>query len=208
MSLRQPGASTLFPQGQARQGYGFFWGVYANAVTLPNAAGNMLSIAQFFLEAGDVAYVTGVGPYYCTSPGTAGGSDATWSSGIGPTGPVGPAGPAGATGPAGPANYSFQASNTGTAPLVIGAVYLTAAQVIAATSHALLGTGGGGTATMQLRRQGTGVLLAGASWSVVGALANVALAGAVVVAATDWYTIELLGSAADTVSLAYGLQVL
>jgi hypothetical protein len=79
MALSTPGASTSFPAGQKRQQFSPYWGVYASAVTLPNASGNALAAANFRLEAGDQAYVTGVGFYTCTSPGTAGGSDAVWT---------------------------------------------------------------------------------------------------------------------------------
>lgn len=78
MSTRTPGASALFPGGQARQGYQPHWGEYASSATLPNATGNTLSVARFTLQAGDVAYVTGVGLYVCFDAGTANGSDAVW----------------------------------------------------------------------------------------------------------------------------------
>ncbi len=89
MSLRTPGPSALFPQGQLRQQFQRNWGNYASAATLPNGAGNALAAAYFRLEVGDVAHVTGVGPYYCTNAGTAGGSDAVWASSAGDV--VGPA---------------------------------------------------------------------------------------------------------------------
>jgi hypothetical protein len=59
-----------------------YWGRYASAGDLPNAASNA-AVAPSFprLRAGDVAYVTGDSTLYqCTSPGTAGGADATWAS--------------------------------------------------------------------------------------------------------------------------------
>lgn len=90
MSTRTPGPSTLFPSGQARQNYQRNWGNYASVATLPNGAGNALAAPYFaVLEVGDVAHVTGVGPQYCTSVGTAGGSDAVWASSAGDV--VGPA---------------------------------------------------------------------------------------------------------------------
>jgi hypothetical protein len=101
----------------------------------------------------------------------------------------------------------LNATNTGTSPLVIGAVYLTNAVVYGTSSRALIGTSAGGTATLKLRRQSTGVLVTGASWAVTGALADVALGSPITVPATDWYTIELLGDAGGTVSLAYGLTL-
>lgn len=101
----------------------------------------------------------------------------------------------------------FAASHTGTSPLVIGAVYLLNGSSYGTASRAFIGTGAGGTATLQLRRQTTGVLLAGASWAVTGALADVALGSPFSVSNTDWYTIEIVGSGVSTVSLAYGLSL-
>ena len=105
----------------------------------------------------------------------------------------------------GPQTCALSGSQTGTSALVIGAVYLTSGQVLSTASRALMGTGAGGTATLNLRRQTTAVLLSGASWAVTGAIADVALGSPVTVVNTDWYTIELSGSAGGTVSLAYGL---
>ena len=104
-----------------------------------------------------------------------------------------------------PREYALAGSITGTSPLVVGAVYLLSGQVLSTSSRALIGTGAGGTATLNLRRQTTAVLLSGASWAVTGAIASVVLGSPVTVANTDWYTIELSGSAGGTVSLAYGL---
>lgn len=104
-------------------------------------------------------------------------------------------------------DVSLDGVQTGTSPLVVGAVYLANGVTYGVSSLALIGTVAGGTATLQLRRQTTGVLLSGASWAVTGALASVALVGPAAVPATDWYTIELLGDAAGTVSLAYGLTL-
>jgi len=104
-----------------------------------------------------------------------------------------------------PREYALAGSITGTSPLVVGAVYLLSGQVLSTSSRALIGTGAGGTATLNLRRQTTAVLLSGASWAVTGAIASVVLGSPVTVSNTDWYTIELSGSAGGTVSLAYGL---
>jgi hypothetical protein len=101
----------------------------------------------------------------------------------------------------------FNVSVVGVAPLVIGAVYLALNSVYGVASRALIGTTAGGTATLQLRRQTTGVLLPGASWAVTGALADVVSGAPFTVTATDWYTIELLGDAGPTISLAYGLRL-
>jgi len=104
-----------------------------------------------------------------------------------------------------PREYALAGSITGTSPLVVGAVYLLSGQVLSTSSRALIGTAAGGTATLNLRRQTTAVLLSGASWAVTGAIASVVLGSPVTVSNTDWYTIELSGSAGGTVSLAYGL---
>jgi hypothetical protein len=71
---------TRTPKLQTRSQYNPHWGVYANPGTLPNASGAPLLAADFTLEAGDVAYVTGSGLYVCVSPGTVGGADATWTA--------------------------------------------------------------------------------------------------------------------------------
>lgn len=82
MATRTPGASTSFPTGQTRQQYQRNWGNYVSSATLPNAAGNILTTAQFKLEAGDVAYVatsaTTGDQWLCVDAGTAGGGDAVW----------------------------------------------------------------------------------------------------------------------------------
>lgn len=101
--------------------------------------------------------------------------------------------------------FAFGASVTGTSALVIGAVYLESGQILSTSSRALIGTAAGGMATLQLRRQTTAVLL-GVSWTVTGAIANAAMSGGpLTITNTDWYTIELVGGAAATISLAYGL---
>lgn len=78
MATRTPGASASFPNGQDRQQVQRDWGNYASAVTLPNASGNLLSASQFKLEEGDVAFVSSIGRFFCSSAGTPGGGDAVW----------------------------------------------------------------------------------------------------------------------------------
>jgi hypothetical protein len=86
-----PGASSLFPSGQEQQNHQPHWGVYANAASLPNAAGNVLVAGKFEnLAVGHLAYSTAdAATYQCTSVGTVGGGDATWTptagGGGGPT---------------------------------------------------------------------------------------------------------------------------
>lgn len=96
---------------------------------------------------------------------------------------------------------------TGTGPEVVGAVYLTNGMTIDQTSRAYLGTSAGGTATLRVRRTGTGTLVGGFSWSVTGGLADTTLAGNVSITDSDWYTFELLGDAGGTVALAYGVRL-
>lgn len=106
-------------------------------------------------------------------------------------------------------DLAFEGLCEGTAPVVVGAVYLESGRTVGASSNALVGTAAGGTGTLQLRRQGTGVL-AGISWAYTGTgLSGVALTGGVAVAvpATDWYTIELVGGAGATVALGYGIRI-
>ena len=54
------------------------WTPVAKVSALPNASGAPLPLPSFFLEAGDTCYVTGVGLFFCASPGSAGGGNATW----------------------------------------------------------------------------------------------------------------------------------
>lgn len=68
------------PPLQTRSQFGSYWGVFADSFTsLPNQSGNVLTAAQFVLEAGDTAYSTeDRRPCVCVDPGTAGGGDAEW----------------------------------------------------------------------------------------------------------------------------------
>jgi len=80
MAIRTPGL-------QVRSQYHAYWGQYATTTALPNGSGAPLPAADFDLEAGDTAYVTGApaGLYECISAGTPGGGDAVWAGvGIGP----------------------------------------------------------------------------------------------------------------------------
>jgi hypothetical protein len=79
MAARTPGL-------QPRSEYQAYWGIYASIAALPNGSANPLSAPYVVgqLEAGDTAYVTGLGQYVCKSVGTSGGGDAVWVS-VGPT---------------------------------------------------------------------------------------------------------------------------
>ncbi len=82
MAVRTPGL-------QQRSQYHRNWGNYTDGGQttpangdLPNQPSNALANPEFSkLEAGDLAYVTTTDPgvYYCVSPGTVGGGDATWT---------------------------------------------------------------------------------------------------------------------------------
>jgi hypothetical protein len=76
-----PGASSLFPAGQEQQNHQPHWGVYADAASLPNAAGNVLVAGKFEnLKVGHLAFSTADGAtYQCSAVGTVGGGDATWT---------------------------------------------------------------------------------------------------------------------------------
>lgn len=67
------------PPLQGRSQFHSHWGEFASAAALPNGSGAPLPATQFVLQAGDLAYVTGSGVYYCVSPGVAGGADAVWT---------------------------------------------------------------------------------------------------------------------------------
>jgi hypothetical protein len=178
------------------------WGVFASLAACPNGSATAVANNEVegVLEVGDTAYITGSGPCHCTSIGTyPSGGDAVWAlTGTTTTPPI---------------RFVFNelglgTDAQGTTPVVIGAVYLENGVTILGKSNALLGTIAGGTGTVQLRRQGTGALLAGASWDYTGVgIGDDALAADVAIAATDWYTIELVGDALDTVAVCYGLTL-
>jgi hypothetical protein len=179
-----------------------FWGRYELLTQLPNVgAVDGVAVtgvnpanppAYEKMRPGDIALV-GTKVFWLISRGTPNASDATWSSTADH--------PAAST-------TSLNTIHTGDTPLVIGALWLVAGQILHQASHALIGVQTTGTATLRLRRQSTGVLLAGADWVRNATLGDQALAADVTVANTDWYTIELLGDDPATVSLAFGLQLL
>lgn len=103
-------------------------------------------------------------------------------------------------------SVALAATQTGTSPLTIGALYLPEGHLISAGSRALIGTVDGGTATLRLRSQSTAEVLV--IWERTGALADVALGTPVTVAVADWYALELVGDAEPSVSLAFGLHLI
>jgi hypothetical protein len=165
-----------------------YWGVFATTADLPNVAASPTQKGT--LEAGDQAYVTGSGLYVCT---TATLGAAVWVLVGGGAGPF--------------VDISLDAVVTGAGPEVVGAVYLFSGSVILAASRSLLGTLAGGTATLRVRRQSTGVLVAGFQWSVTGVITNAVLVGNVNIVADDWYTLELERDAGPTVAVCYGVQL-
>jgi hypothetical protein len=108
-----------------------------------------------------------------------------------------------ATVPAG-FDLSFQGENTGTSPLVIGAVYLPAI-TLAVASRVLLGVVGAGTAELRLVEQATSTVVA--TWTRTGALTDVALAAPTAALAAGWYVFDLAGSAGGTITRCYGAHL-
>ena len=102
---------------------------------------------------------------------------------------------------------AFNALHEGTSSLAIGAVWLTAGQVLSTDSRALIGTVAGGTATLRLRRHSDAALLTNAVWTVTGVEASVALSASATAPASDWYTLELSGDDVATISVAHGLHL-
>ena len=81
MAFRTPNASglTVAPSNPEALGGHSYWGEYAAATQLPNAAANAAQDPAFsLLQAGDTAFVAGGTLYTCTNPGTLNGADATW----------------------------------------------------------------------------------------------------------------------------------
>ncbi len=108
--------------------------------------------------------------------------------------------------PAAPSGFdlSFQGENTGTSPLVIGAVYLPAITLTVA-SRVLLGVVGAGTATLRLVEQATSTVVA--TWTQTGALTDVPLGAPTAALAAGWYVFDLAGSAAGTITRCYGAHL-
>jgi len=105
-------------------------------------------------------------------------------------------------------DLAFNDSVTGVTALLVGSVFFRAAATLLTASRAMIGTQAGGTATLRLRRFGTGVLVPGGEWSASGVgLQSVTLGAPVALPAADWYDIELVGDAALTISLVKGLYL-
>lgn len=154
-----------------------FWGAFLNFAALPAGAD---------VQQGDTAYTTTPSLLYVASTN---GPAATWVA-------VGPA-PAGF-------DLSFQGENTGTNPLVIGAVYLPAI-TLSTASRVLLGVVGAGTATLRLVEQATSTVVA--TWTRTGALTDVALGAPTAALAAGWYVFDIAGSAGGTVTRCYGAHL-
>lgn len=101
-------------------------------------------------------------------------------------------------------DLSLQGENTGTSPLVIGAVYLPAITLTVA-SRVLLGVVGAGDATLRLVEQTTSTVVA--TWTRTGALTNVALSAPTAALSAGWYVFDLAGSAGGTVTRCYGAHL-
>lgn len=187
--------STVTPNAQARNGHPRDWGNYASLTLLPNAAGWLGGVLKATpLEEGDPAFVVGVGRVYCVSAGTPGLFDAVWAV-------------AGTSSVIVPVAASTLAG-AGTSPVAYGAVYLRAGQTIQAVSRALVGAIGGGTATVQIRRQSTGVLVVGLVWATAAALNDQTLAGSVSIVADDWYTLEVVSDTLGAYAVVQGVEII
>lgn len=103
-------------------------------------------------------------------------------------------------------SIALAATQTGNSPLTIGALYLPKGHLISVGSRALIGTVDGGTVTLRLRSQITAAVLA--IWERAGSLADVTLVTPATAPDTDWYSIEIVGDAESTVSLAFGLHLI
>lgn len=95
---------------------------------------------------------------------------------------------------------------TGTTPLVIGFFYGTSGQVFSTSTVALLSRGVAGNAIMQVRVVG-GSLVSGFSFSTNGLVQSINLAGAVTLAATGWYQIEIVSDNGSGTATPFGLYL-
>jgi hypothetical protein len=103
--------------------------------------------------------------------------------------------------------HILNGTQTGTAELLIGSIYLEEGTVLLATSTAMIGTvaGGGDKADLLLRDFTGGTLLT--SWTATGALQNVGLAADAVAPASDWYDVFLAAGGAAQVAMARGMKL-
>lgn len=181
--------SKATPNIQPRNQFPRDWGNYAGFTVLPNAsawAGGTNPVK--LLEAGDTAFVAGVGLVYCVSAGTAGALDAVWAlSGVAQI------------------NLALAGEQTGTSELSLGMIYLTAGAVIAATSHAMLGATSGvaDTADLRIRRFTGGAQVA--IFSATGTPADTVITAAYTVAASDWYELTLAAGGVAQVASCPGV---
>lgn len=106
-------------------------------------------------------------------------------------------------------NGPIDKQQTGTSELWVGSFYLTSGSVLKAASRAMMGaTSPGDTATLNLRANTGGALLA--AWTVTGLPANAPMVGGVdvPVVTTDWYDLYLVaGGALETADIK-GLRLL
>lgn len=101
-------------------------------------------------------------------------------------------------------NQALVGDTTGVTPLLVGSVYMPNG-TLQASSEVLLGTGGAGTATLELRRAGLGTLVA--TWTAAAVPAPVSLAAAVPLPGAEFYDLLLYGDAAPTQALLNGLHL-
>jgi hypothetical protein len=103
-------------------------------------------------------------------------------------------------------NQAIIGDVTGVTPLLIGSVYMPAG-TLQASSEVLLGTGGSGVASLELRRSGLGTLVA--TWTTLsGALPGpVFLPAAVPLPGAEFYDLTLFGDAGGTQAILQGLHL-
>ncbi len=187
--------SIVTPAIQPRNRQPRDWGNFATLLVLPNVTGyGGTPQSAAALEPGDTAFVVGVGRVECDYEGGFGRvPPAVWRV----TGTRNILIPVAAS----------TVAAAGTTPVAYGAVYLEAAQVVQARSRALVGAIGGGIATVQVRRQSTGALVAGFTWSTAAALNSQVLAGAVTIAASDWYVFEVVSDTIGAFAVVQGAEL-
>lgn len=94
---------------------------------------------------------------------------------------------------------------TGTTPLLVGSVFLPAG-TLQASSSVLMGTGGAGTASLEIRRASLGTLVA--TFTAAAIPAEVTLGSAVALPGAEFYDITIFGDAAPTTAILNGLNLL
>ena len=101
-------------------------------------------------------------------------------------------------------NQALVEQQTGVTPLLVGSVYLPGG-TLQASSLAFLGTGGAGTASLELRRSGLGTLVT--TWTTAAIPGEVSLPAAAPLPGAEFYDLLLFGDAAPTTAILNGLNI-